>query len=418
MVTGLGMFLRAFGSNEDLGKVKKYVLVLLIFTNWLLGTYNATMCVFSISVTWFHIIVESIWLCGWSGKTFKLTFCWCTFYKWLFVVTKTPVLIISGLVQHEAVARIINHQNRWTALTEFCITLGLWLFSQKYCIEKCKFVKETLEKYGYLFFLLGFGEYIGVSYLIDILHVEFEMYALVMMGIMILMFTAFMAIIIVYMQYQWNEKEKQMILSRERILESNYVMVKQEQEINRKNIHDQRHELDYLYHCFLERDYERGCKYIENKNQEYQIKKQKEIWTGNSGVDFLINKTRNITEEKNIQFEVTVDIVEVPIAEYDFFTILGNVLENAIEASEKCEKGNRFIRLKLCTKNEIFMLYQQNSYVIEPEKKNGKFLTLKSDSHVHGWGIEIIKDIVERYDGSCSISYSNFVYSLQIMFGV
>lgn len=418
MAVGLGMFLRAFGSNEDLGKVRKYVLMLLIFTNWLLGTYNATMCVFSISMAWFHVVLESIYLWGWSGRKFKVTFFWCVFYKWLFVVTKAPVLIISGLAQHRAVERVINCQVGWTALSEAFITLGIWFLYRHLCVKNSDFLQKVIEGYDYLLFAIGISAFLGVLYLIDVLDVEFEIYALVMAIIMMLMLMACMAIIIIYMRYKGNEREKQVVLSRTRILENNYEMLKQEQEINRKNIHDYRHTLEYLYHCFLEGDCERGCAYIEKQNKEYQVSKQKEIWTGNTGVDYLINKAKKETEEANIHFEVMVDVLELPIAEYDFFTVLGNLLENAIDAVKKCDIENRFIRLKLCMNNEMLMLYLENSYREEPIRNGERFVTLKRDNTMHGWGIESVKEIVAQYNGICSIAYKNSVFSFQIMFGI
>lgn len=418
MVTGLGMFLRAFGSNEDVGKVKKNSLVAGLLIIWLLETYNATMCLFSILATWIHIVLESIWLWGWSKRKLNLTFFWCMFYKWLFVVTKIPVLIVSGLIQHRTVEQVINAQNRWTALAEFYITLCLWELYRYFGERINKFLQNIIQKYGRLLCGIGFCEFLGALYLIDVLDVEFEFYALVMAIIMMLMLMAFMAVIIIYMQYKRNEREKQMVLSRERILESNYAVLKQEQETNRKNIHDHRHELIYLYHCFLEGDYKRGCAYIEKKNLEYQVHQQEEIWTGNTGVDYLINKAKKQTIDRCIRFEVLVDVLELPIAEYDFFTILGNLLENAIDAAEKCDIKERFVRLKLCMKNEMLMLYLENSYAIEPIRKDGRFITAKSDNSMHGWGIESVKEIVEQNNGVCSIKYINHVFSFQIMFGI
>ena len=40
------------------------------------------------------------------------------------------------------------------------------------------------------------------------------------------------------------------------------------------------------------------------------------------------------------------------MAEYDIFYVLGNLLDNAIEAIEKCDTGNRFINIKMMNKNQ------------------------------------------------------------------
>lgn len=418
MVTGLESFLRAFGSNEDIGKVKKFFLWILIFTNWLLGTYNATMCVFSISMAWFHVILDSIWLCQWSGKRFKIVFCWCMFYRWLYIVIKTPVLIICGLMNHGVLEGIMRHQSNETALTELLITGWLWLLYKRYFNKNKSFVKEFIVKNSFWLLLIGVIEFIEVIYLLNVLETRFEFYALVLMVTMVLIVVSFLIIIVFYMLNQKSEREKQMVLSRERIMQNNYRLLKQEQEINRKNIHDHRHELNYLYHCFQEGDYKQGCVYIEKKNHEYQIQQNEKIWTGNSCIDFLVNKAWKDAKNKEIHFKSAIDVTGLPIAEYDFFTILENLLENAIEAAEKCDIGNRFINLKIYMINEIFIVELENSYRVEPALKHGRFLTIKDDKEAHGWGIENIKELVNQNEGTYLIEYVNHIFSFQIMFGI
>ncbi len=417
MKIGLGVFLNIYGKDEGIGKIKKSCLMLLLFINWLLGTFSATINLFSVTVTWHQIMNETIWLWKWSREEIKTALCWCVFYKWLFVITKMPILIICGLMQEDDLIGVIQYQSEWTALAELGIAVCLMVLYKRYREKICDIVQEVMGQYCYLYLLFGIAEFAEIAYVLGMLEVQFELYALVMTMIWILVYVFMGITLVLGMHYRKNEKEKRIILSKEKVLESNYAMLKQEQEINRKNIHDHKHELNYLYCCFLEKDYEKGCAYIENKNQEYADWSKERFWTGNASIDFLINKARKRAGETEISFLIDVDIFEVPIAEYDFFTLLENLLDNALEASEKCNKQNRFVSLRLAVINEIFMLYLENSYAREPIEKNGRFLSLKQ-SPSHGWGMETVKELIEFHKGAYAVSYEKGVFSLQILFGV
>ena len=76
--------------------------------------------------------------------------------------------------------------------------------------------------------------------------------------------------------------------------------------------------------------------------------------------------------------------------------LLGNILDNAIEACEKIKKKERWIK--------IDMLHNKNTLFIEVCNSKGKELTnisksSKSDAHNHGIGISSIKAITKKYDG-------------------
>ena len=225
-----------------------------------------------------------------------------------------------------------------------------------------------------------------------------------------------MLIVMIYMQYQENEKEKQILLARERVMSDNYALLKKEQEENRRHIHEFRHELEYLYQCLRRQEYEEGEAHLEKKSREIGEQQKEQLWTGSGCIDFLVNKTRVQAGEKGIRFESEVNVLEIPIEEYDLFMILSNLLENAVEATEQCEEGERYIRLQIFTVNRMFFLLVENSYEKEPEEREGRFVTSKGDRSAHGWGLENVKETVKRYGGECEIRYGNQVFSFRVMY--
>ena len=104
------------------------------------------------------------------------------------------------------------------------------------------------------------------------------------------------------------------------------------------------------------------------------------------------------------------------MAEYDIFYVLGNLLDNAIEAIEKCDENNRYVNVKVINKNSMFRLYIENSYEIEPMKKGKQFLSMKENGrNEHGWGIENVREIVRRYKGMLDIQYENQNFSVDLV---
>ena len=279
-------------------------------------------------------------------------------------------------------------------------------------------MEEVLNRYRKVLLLIGCIELLGIVYVLNILEIQFEVYMFVFVIILLILLIFCMGVFGIYMKYQENEKEKQILLARERVMSDNYALLKKEQEENRRHIHEFRHELEYLYQCLRSREYEAGEAYLEKKSREIGEQQKEQLWTGSGCIDFLVNKTRVQAGEKGIRFESEVNVLEIPVEEYDLFMILSNLLENAVEAAQQCEEGERYIRLQIFTVNRMFFLLVENSYAKEPEERDGRFVTFKGDRSAHGWGLENVKETVKRYGGECEIRYGNRVFSFRVILGI
>ena len=418
MMTGLGLYRYVYGEREETGKRRKVLLTAAAAGIWALETYNARFCIFSIVATWILILWESMWLCGDIGRKLSICFYWCTFYKWFFVITKMPILIISGLVNQSPLPEVINETSVKTSLAGLLVTLVLFSLSQYKKEKIAPFLKDVLEQNRKFLLLIGTVEFGGIVYVLNVLEIQFEVYMFVFVIILLILLIFCMGVFGIYMKYQENEKEKQILLARERVMSDNYALLKKEQEESRRHIHEFRHELEYLYQCLRRQEYEEGEAHLEKKSREIGEQQKEQLWTGSGCIDFLVNKTRVQAGEKGIRFESEVNVLEIPVEEYDLFMILSNLLENAVEAAQQCEEGERYIRLQIFTVNRMFFLLEENSYEKEPEAKDGRFVTSKGDRSAHGWGLENVKETVKRYGGECEIRYGNQVFSLQIILGV
>lgn len=94
---------------------------------------------------------------------------------------------------------------------------------------------------------------------------------------------------------------------------------------------------------------------------------------------------------------------------------LGNLLDNAIEAAEKCEDGKGKITCIFRNINDMFIFKVKNTSIYKPYEKNTKFYTSKKEKDEHGWGIESVKQIVRKYNGEIDFKYDKDFFEVEII---
>ena len=127
-----------------------------------------------------------------------------------------------------------------------------------------------------------------------------------------------------------------------------------------------------------------------------------ELMTENIVANLVLADKKEVAESKGIHFSVKADIPEnIEIENVDICSVLGNILDNAIEACEKIEeKDKRFIIVKSMMKDGYWFIKVENSFVVDLQKSGKNMLeTTKKDRSNHGLGTRIIKDIARKYDG-------------------
>jgi hypothetical protein len=100
--------------------------------------------------------------------------------------------------------------------------------------------------------------------------------------------------------------------------------------------------------------------------------------------------------EKNINLDF--------ISDADMISLFGNLLDNAIEAAEKCEIGKRNVNIKIFMGTNYFLIFHiENSFCVKVKKVGDKLMTSKNDSKHHGLGIGIVMSLAEKYGGSLNL---------------
>lgn len=107
------------------------------------------------------------------------------------------------------------------------------------------------------------------------------------------------------------------------------------------------------------------------------------------------------------------------IQDLDLISIVGNLLDNAIEAAEKVEK-NKYVICKMYMGNEGHLLVMEfyNSYVLPLIKERERYISTKRNSENHGIGLHTVEKLVEKYGGVMRIEAGEEEFSVKIIFTV
>ena len=121
-------------------------------------------------------------------------------------------------------------------------------------------------------------------------------------------------------------------------------------------------------------------------------------YTGNAAADGVLYHYACKAKEKKIFFKVCCQLDGLSISDTDLCCLLGNALNNAVTACEKCD-GNRYITISSEKNQDMFLLTVDNSFDGILVKKGEKILSRKRENNEEGIGIRSMKQICEKYGG-------------------
>ncbi len=139
------------------------------------------------------------------------------------------------------------------------------------------------------------------------------------------------------------------------------------------------------------------------------------IKTGNPMTDAILNSKISLANSKHVKVVADACIpVKLNLSEIDLCCIIGNLFDNAIEASMKLPEEQRVIRLYMDLRNTQLYLSMTNFTAGKKMKKEGKlFKSTKGEGH--GFGLVRIDAIVERLDGYISRNSEDGAFTTEIL---
>lgn len=210
-------------------------------------------------------------------------------------------------------------------------------------------------------------------------------------------------------EYYKNQEELKLTTLKNHMLEQSMLETEQTFSLWKKSMHDYKHNIINLKILAHNKDLEGIQKYLDEEDKLLS-KKLFYYKTGNDTVDSIIYIKQNSAETKKIPFIVNIEIPEeCPIASAHFASILGNLLDNAIEASEKVKQP--YIEVKIKTIEDYLVIAISNRC----NSKNQLLETNKLNRIFHGIGLSSVRHTVKLYKGEVSVKQKDDIFSVNIM---
>lgn len=140
------------------------------------------------------------------------------------------------------------------------------------------------------------------------------------------------------------------------------------------------------------------------------------IKTGNPMADAILNSKISLARSKEIEVKAAAHIpVALKISDIDLSVIIGNLFDNAIDASLALPKEARLIRVYMDMKGtQLYISFTNFTAGKKLQKKDGLFLSTKRDGS-HGFGLISIDEIVNKYGGYLSRNSEDGAFTTEVL---
>lgn len=192
-----------------------------------------------------------------------------------------------------------------------------------------------------------------------------------------------------------------------------YKMLSEQYRQSERLRHDMKNHIIALSALSRNKEWEKIDSYL--KNMEGIALDVDGDMTGNKAVDALLYQKRKQAEEENIKWECDVQMPKgYCINEFDLCVLFGNILDNALEACGRMQRGEcRFINIQAKAVKKCFLLEVKNS--MDRTEKYADGFTNKEDLQEHGIGLLNVSDVVNKYNGVVNTEAEKDIFVISIL---
>ena len=313
---------------------------------------------------------------------------------WNGAVEKVASLVVSYVFIWTALLGLMEHF--WTN-AEFCAQAG-WLILNGILISaiRHKGIGKTftalnlLKTFGIAFFSTAFL----CDFFIDMIYGNaIQNY--------VFLFCLVSLLLMVYFYFRQSQLKMQISVldTQYDLIESQYVRAQNFYTENAKLYHDIKHHLRALERLLQNGAQREALAYIESMQEPLQCK-MIPVHTGVDIVDTVIYEAKEKAEQRNILLVVETPILPsgLKLEDREFCVLCANLLDNALKAAKEQ------IKLNIAIAAGFLVIEMENDYKEKPLVKNNHFVSeTEQGSLAHGWGMKIIEQIVEKYQGELTI---------------
>ncbi len=212
-------------------------------------------------------------------------------------------------------------------------------------------------------------------------------------------------------QYEVEKELARLKSEQAELLERDYTAVSHAYQVNARLFHDLHNHIGVLRQLLTHEKYGEAILYLDELQAPVE-NLTATVWTGDETVDCLINSKAASAESSGIQFQAQVEFPRrTNIRSVDLCAILGNLLDNAIEAARQVpDPSGRAVALTIRRIHQMLVIKVENSFAAAPVREDGELKTTKTEGGLHGWGLKSAQTAAEKYDGMVQAGVSGEVF--------
>ncbi len=137
------------------------------------------------------------------------------------------------------------------------------------------------------------------------------------------------------------------------------------------------------------------------------------VKSGNLMTDAILNSKLSMAKEKNIRVNCKAVLpARIPVEDVDLCVLLGNLLDNALEACDELEEQCRFLRIYMVVKGAQLYISIQNSAKEDLDFNERNYISKKRGNH--GLGMKRVKALTDRYEGYLILANEPGIFAAEL----
>jgi len=273
-----------------------------------------------------------------------------------------------------------------------------------FCLVEFHFLKNTFWNFVGLFHI---EDLIGVyhnSYLFQTSFATEFLYSAIMLTILLLC-----------MAFAFRQINQMVLFHKEQAEKEYFEEINNRYSEMRMLRHDINNHLSAMSLLLKEGKTEEAQKYLQAITNDLEST-MPVARTGIHALDMILWNKISLAKESYITIQPTIDgiLTDLQISDYELCSLLGNLLDNAIEAVQKLPETNRKISLRIGRQLDMLCIFCENPFAII-QKEGNRFITLKADHQNHGLGLRQVKHIAHKYNGTVDIKSDDNIFSVSVL---
>jgi len=214
-------------------------------------------------------------------------------------------------------------------------------------------------------------------------------------------------------EYSSAYYEKELLIRQNRAYRAEFDLMRQSERQASALRHDMKNHLAVLREYAAQGKTQELERYLDAFDQK--LIRPGLVHTGNPDIDSILNYKLGQAEEAGARLELDIKLPESFTADaFDLNVILGNLLDNAVEALPEID--DPWISLSLQVDRGVFFLRVSNGYdgmTFHTDGPDGPIYHSRKKGEGHGLGLGIVRRIVDKYNGELQIESDGVIFTVE-----